>query len=141
MAFINGYTIPICFIMDPEKQKELNRLLMSVRNMLSVRAKLGAFDKLTPEQIDSYSQQFTGMHRWDVYRDTAKVFELLCAVNSGDIKSFYPILWLSDVNWLYGKNYQNRMNFDLIAQYDLFANRIRARMSGKPEIVEDVEPK
>ena len=126
-------------VMDSEKRNEMNRMIQSIRNLLKVRTKLGAFDKLTPTQVDEYMRQTSGGGKWLVLNDPAKFLELLNAVNPEDFKSFYPLLWLADKNWYYRNNNENFGRVDWVARYNNLVDRMREKMRRELGVVEYVE--
>ena len=129
-------------VMDSEKQNEMNRMIRSIRNLIKVRTKLGAFDKLTPMQVDEHMWQINIERRWQVFDNPAKFLELLNAVNPEDLKSFYPLLWLADGNWYY-RNYRNNADsygrVDWVARYNNLINRMREKMRRELGVVKYVE--
>ena len=106
--------------------ENLDRLLSSVRDMLNIRVKLGAFRNLDLNEIDNYLRQLIGLSKWQVYNDTAEILKLFSNVTSENIKSFYPLLWLLDADWHYCGKFNDR--FDWITQYDKFVRRMRVRL-------------
>ena len=138
---ISSLTPPKVRVMDSEKRNEMNRMIQSIRNLMKVRTKLGAFDKLTPAQVDEYMCQTSGwqVSKWQVFNNPAKFLELLNAVNPEDFKSFYPLLWLADKNW-YDRNYnENFERVDWVARYNNLVDRMREKMRRELGVVEYVE--
>lgn len=141
---ISSLTPPKVRVMDSEKRNEMNRMIQSIRNLMKVRTKLGAFDKLTPAQVDEYMRQTSGCNKWQVFKwqvfnNPAKFLELLNAVNPEDFKSFYPLLWLADKNW-YHRNYnENFGRVDWVARYNNLVDRMREKMRRELGVVEYVE--
>ena len=136
---ISSLTPPKVRVMDSEKRNEMNRMIQSIRNLMKVRTKLGAFDKLTPTQVDEYMRQTSGGGKWLVLNDPAKFLELLNAVNPEDFKSFYPLLWLADKNWYYRNNNDNYGRVDWVARYNNLVDRMREKMRRELGVVEYVE--
>lgn len=136
---ISSLTPPKVRVMDSEKRNEMNRMIQSIRNLLKVRTKLGAFDKLTPAQVDEYMRQTNGVSKWQVLNNPAKFLELLNAVNPEDFKSFYPLLWLADKNWYYRNNNDNYGHVDWVARYNNLVDRMRENMRRELGVVEYVE--
>lgn len=126
-------------VMDSEKRNEMNRMIQRVRNLMKVRSKLGAFDKLTPAQVDKYMRQTGVGNKWKVFNSPAKFLELLSAVNPEDFKSFYPLLWLADKNWYYRNNNDNYGRVDWVARYNNLVDRMREKMRRELGVVEYVE--
>lgn len=123
-----------------EKRKEMNRMIQSVRNLMKVRAKLGAFDKLTPGEVDKYMRQTYDTNKWQVYDNPAKFLELMRAVDPEDFKSFYPLLWLADKNWwVYKGSNENYGRVDWVARYNSLVDRMREKMRHELGVVEYVE--
>lgn len=136
-------------VMNSEKRNEMNRMIKSIRNLIKVRAKLGAFDKLTPAQVDEYVHQTnvfdehhtrhtSVLNKWHVLNNPAKFLELMQAVDPENIKSFYPLLWLADGEWYYKGNNENFGRVDWVARYDRLVNRMREKMRRELEVVEYV---
>lgn len=126
-------------VMDSEKRNEMNRMIQSIRNLMKVRTKLGAFDKLTPTQVDEYMRQTNGVNKWQVFNSPAKFLELMQAVDPENFKSFYPLLWLADKNWYYKNNNENFGRVDWVARYNNLVNRMREKMRRELGVVEYVE--
>lgn len=115
-------------------------MIQSVRNLMKVRAKLGAFDKLTPTQVDEHMRQTHGVNRWQVFDSPAKFLELMRAVDPEDFKSFYPLLWLADKSWWsYRDSNENYGRVDWVARYNNLVNRMREKMRRELGVVEYVE--
>lgn len=136
---LSSLTPPKVRVMNSEKRKEMNRTIQSVRNLMKVRTKLGAFDKLTPTQVDEHMRQTNGVSKWQVFNNPAKFLELLNAVNPEDFKSFYPLLWLADKNWYYRNNNDNYGRVDWVARYNNLVDRMREKMRRELGVVEYVE--
>lgn len=136
---ISSLTPPKVRVMDSEKRNEMNRMIQSIRNLMKVRTKLGAFDKLTPTQVNEYMRQTNGVSKWQVFNNPAKFLELLNAVNPEDFKSFYPLLWLADKNWYYRNNNDNYGRVDWVARYNNLVDRMREKMRRELGVVEYVE--
>lgn len=138
---ISSLTPPKVRVMDSEKRNEMNRMIQSIRNLMKVRTKLGAFDKLTPAQVDEYMCQTSGwqVSKWQVFNNPAKFLELLNAVNPEDFKSFYPLLWLADKNWYYRNYNENFGRVDWVARYNNLVDRMREKMRRELGVVEYVE--
>ena len=136
---ISSLTPPKVRVMDSEKRNEMNRMIQSIRNLMKVRTKLGAFDKLTPTQVDEHMRQTNGVSKWQVFNNPAKFLELLNAVNPEDFKSFYPLLWLADKNWYYRNNNDNYGRVDWVARYNNLVDRMREKMRRELGVVEYVE--
>lgn len=128
-------------VMDSEKRNEMNRMIQSIRNLLKVRSKLGAFDKLTPAQVDEYMRRTYGGNKWQVLNSPAKFLELMRAVDPEDLKSFYPLLWLADrVSWYWkSDNNENFRRVDWVARYNNLVNNMREKMRRELGVVEYVE--
>lgn len=126
-------------VFDNEKRKEMNRLIQSVRNLIKVRMKLGAFDKLTPVQVDEYMRKASGGNKWQVFNNPAKFLELMQAVDPENFKSFYPLLWLADNNWYYGGRDKNFGHIDWVARYNNLVDRMREKMRRELGVVKYVE--
>ena len=126
-------------VFDGEKRNEMNRMIRSVRNLLEVRSKLGAFDKLTPKQVDEHMRQTNVANKWQVYNDPAKFLELMRAVDPENLKSFYPLLWLADKNWYFRNNHENFGRVDWVARYNNLINNMREKMRRELGVVEYVE--
>lgn len=126
-------------VMDSEKRNEMNRMIQSIRNLMKVRTKLGAFDKLMPTEIDKYMRQTVKVNKWQVFNSPAKFLELLNAVNPEDLKSFYPLLWLADRNWYYRNNNDSYGRVDWVARYNNLVDNMREKMRRELGVVEYVE--
>jgi hypothetical protein len=127
-------------VFDNEKRNEMNRMIQSIRNLLKVRAKLGAFDKLAPSEVYEYMRQTAGTTKWQVLHNPAKFLEMMQAVDPENFKSFYPLLWLADGYWCYvsGKT-QNYARVDWVARYNNLVNYMREKMRRELGVVEYVE--
>lgn len=136
---ISSLTPPKVRVMDSEKRNEMNRMIQSIRNLMKVRTKLGAFDKLTPAQVDEYVRQTSGGNQWQVFNNPAKFLELLNAVNPEDFKSFYPLLWLADKKWYYRNHNENFGRVDWVARYNNLVDHMREKMRRELGVVEYVE--
>ena len=137
---LSSLTPPKVRVVDSEKRNEMNRMIQSIRNLMKVRVKLGAFDKLTPAQVDEYMRQTNRTSKWEVLNTPAKFLELMQAVDPEDFKSFYPLLWLTDKAW-YHWNSDNK-NFgrvDWVARYNNLVDRMREKMRRELGVVEYVE--
>lgn len=126
-------------VMDSEKRNEMNRMIQSIRNLMKVRTKLGAFDKLTPTQVGEYMRQTNGTSKWQVFNNPAKFLELMQAVDPENFKSFYPLLWLADRNWYHKNNNENFGCVDWVARYNNLVDRMREKMRCELGVVEYVE--
>lgn len=136
---LSSLTPPKVRVMDSEKRNEMNRMIQSIRNLMKVRTKLGAFDKLTPTQVDEYMRQTNGVNKWQVFNSPAKFLELMQAVDPENFKSFYPLLWLADNNWYYRGNNENFGRVDWVARYNNLVDRMREKMRRELGVVEYVE--
>lgn len=136
---ISSLTPPKVRVMDSEKRNEMNRMIQSIRNLMKVRTKLGAFDKLTPTQVNEHMWQTNVVSKWQVFNNPAKFLELLNAVNPEDFKSFYPLLWLADKNWYYRNNNDNYGRVDWVARYNNLVDHMREKMRRELGVVEYVE--
>lgn len=136
---LSSLTPPKVRVMDSEKRNEMNRMIQSIRNLMKVRTKLGAFDKLTPTQVDKYMRQTNGVSKWQVFNSPAKFLELMQAVDPENFKSFYPLLWLADKNWYYENNNENFGRVDWVARYNNLVDRMREKMRRELGVVEYVE--
>lgn len=126
-------------VMDSKKRNEMNRMIQSIRNLMKVRTKLGAFDRLTPTQVDEYMCQTSGGNKWRVLNSPAKFLELMQAVDPEDFKSFYPLLWLADKAWYYRDNNENFGRVDWVARYNNLVDSMREKMRRELGVVEYVE--
>lgn len=126
-------------VMNSEKRNEMNRMIQSIRNLLKVRTKLGAFDKLTPAKVNEYMYQTNGGNKWEVFHNPAMFLELMQAVDPENFKSFYPLLWLADKNWYISKLDRNYGRVDWVARYNNLVNRMREKMRRELGVVEYVE--
>ena len=136
---LSSLTPPKVRVTDSEKRNEMNRMIQSIRNLMKVRTKLGAFDKLTPAQVDEYMRQASGGNKWQVFNSPAKFLELMQAVDPESFKSFYPLLWLADKNWYYRNNNENFGRVDWVARYNNLVDRMREKMRRELGVVEYVE--
>lgn len=125
-------------VMNSEKQKEMNRMIQSVRNLLKVRTKLGAFDKLTPTEVWIHMRQIDMHSRWQVLNNPDEFIELMQAVDPENLKSFYPLLWLID-KYLCVELDQTYGRVDWVARYDNLIDRMREKMRRELGVVEYVE--
>jgi len=114
-------------------------MIQSIRNLMRVRTKLGAFDKLTPKQVDEHMRQTNGVYKWQVFNNPAKFLELMQAVDPEDFKSFYPLLWLADKNWYYKNDNENFGRVDWVARYNNLVDHMREKMRRELRVVEYVE--
>lgn len=138
---LSSLTPPKVRVVDFEKRNKMNRMIQSIRNLMKVRMKLGAFDKLTPTQIDEYMRQTNRTSKWEVLNTPAKFLELMQAVDPKNFKSFYPLLWLTDKTW-YHWNSDNNKNFgrvDWVARYNNLVDRMREKMRRELGVIEYVE--
>jgi hypothetical protein len=126
-------------VFNNEKRKEMNRLIQSVRNLIKVRTKLGAFDNLTPTQVDGCLRQTHYTHKWEIFSNPAKLLELLRAVDPENLKSFYPLLWLTDKNWYRKNQNENFGRVDWVARYNDLVDSMREQMRRELGVVEYVE--
>lgn len=126
-------------VFDNEKRNEMNRMIQSIRNLMKVRTKLGAFDKLTLVEIDEFMRQTNGTSKWQVLDNPAKFLELMQAVDPENFKSFYPLLWLADKSWYVSKRDQNYGHIDWVARYNNLVDRMREKMRRELGVVEYVE--
>ena len=138
---LSSLTPPKVRVMNSEKRNEMNRMIQSIRNLMKVRTKLGAFDNLTPAQVDGYMRQTNGMDKWQwqVFNSPTEFLELLNAVDPENFKSFYPLLWLADKNWYYRRSSDSYGRVDWIAQYNNLVNRMREKMRRELGVVEYIE--
>lgn len=136
---LSSLTPPKVRVMDSKKQNEMNRMIQSIRNLMKVRTKLGAFDKLTPTQVDEYMRQTNGVSKWQVFDSPAKFLELMQAVDPENFKSFYPLLWLAYKNWYFRNNNENFGRIDWVARYNNLVDRMREKMRRELGVVEYVE--
>lgn len=136
---LSSLTPPKVRVMNSEKRNEMNRMIQSIRNLMKVRTKLGAFDKLTPTQVDEYMRQTSGGNKWQVFNSPAKFLELMQAVDPENFKSFYPLLWLADNNWYYRGNNENFGRVDWVARYNNLVDHMREKMRRELGVVEYVE--
>lgn len=136
---LSSLTPPKVRVMDSEKRNEMNRMIQSIRNLMKVRTKLGAFDKLTPTQVDKYMRQTNGVNKWQVFNSPAKFLELMQAVDPENFKSFYPLLWLADKNWYSKTSNENFGRVDWVARYNNLVDRMREKMRRELGVVEYVE--
>ena len=136
---LSSLTPPKVRVMDSKKRNEMNRMIQSIRNLMKVRTKLGAFDKLTPAQVDEYMRQTSGGNKWRVLNSPAKFLELMQAVDPENFKSFYPLLWLADKSWYVSKRALNYGRIDWVARYNNLIDRMREKMRRELGVVEYVE--
>lgn len=136
---LSSLTPPKIRVVDPEKRNEMNRMIRSIRDLLKVRTKLGAFDKLTPAQVDEYMRQTGAGSKWHVLHNPAMFLELMQAVDPENFKSFYPILWLADKNVYYRNNNESFGRVDWVARYNNLIDRMREKMRRELGVVRYVE--
>lgn len=101
---ISSCTPPKVRVHDVKKKTELNRLIQSVRAMLTVRAKLGAFDSFSSDLpsvnwLRGYvyqHEELSGLLKPSMKSPSfSEAFlKLLKRVNQKDIASFYPLVAL-----------------------------------------------
>lgn len=130
-------------VFDHKKRNEMNRMIQSIRNMIRVRAKLGAFDKLTPAQISEYIRQTpwdSPWHsKWQVLYSPSRFIALMQAVDPENLKSFYPLLWLMSDDWHYYRNSNENFGYvDWVARYNSLVNRMREKMRRELGVVDYV---
>ena len=130
-------------VMNSEKRNEMNRMIRSVRNLIKVRTKLGAFDKLTHVQLSEYTHQTYGDSIWQELANPAGFLKLLRAVDPENLKSFYPLLWLTGRYRPYNWNYRNgNVSFgriDWVARYNNLINHMREKVRRELGVVKYVE--
>lgn len=136
---LSSLTPPKVRVVDSEKRNEMNRMIRSIRNLLKVRTKLGAFDKITPNEVHEYMRLAAAHNKWQVFNSPATFLGFMQAVDPGDLKSFYPLLWLADRNWYYMNDKTNFGRVDWVARYDNLVARMREKMRRKLGVVEYVE--
>lgn len=124
---------------DRKKHNEMNRMIQSIRNLIKVRTKLGAFDKLTPAQVSEYLRQTPWIYEWQVLYSPGRFIELMQAVDPENLKSFYPLLWLMDNNWHYRNSNENFGRVDWVARYNNLIDRMREKMRRELGVVDYVE--
>lgn len=135
---LSSLTPPKVRVMNSEKRNEMNRMIQSIRNLMKVRTKLGAFDKLTPMQVDEYMGQTNRVNKWQVFNNPAKFLELMQAVDPENFESFYPLLWLVDKNWYCKNSNENFGRVDWVARYNNLVDRMREKMRRELGVVEYV---
>ncbi len=133
---LSSLTPPKVRVVDSEKRNEMNRMIQSIRNLLKVRTKLGAFDKVTPGEVQEYMRQTKGLNKWQVFDSPAKFLEFMQAIDPGNIKSFYPLLWLADKNWYYMHDNANFGRVDWVERYNSLVDRMREKMRRELGVVE-----
>jgi hypothetical protein len=126
-------------VINSKKRNEMNRMIQSIRNLIRVRTKLGAFDKLTPAQINEYIRQTPWVSKWQVLYSPSRFIELFKAVNPENLKSFYPLLWLMSDDWHYYRNSNENFGYvDWVARYNNLVNRMREKMRRELGVVDYV---
>lgn len=136
---ISSLTPPKVRITDAKKRNEMNRMIQSIRNLIKVRTKLGAFDSLTPAQVDEYMRRTIRINKWQVFNSSAKFLELLRAVDPENFYSFYPLLWLADKNWYYRDSRSSYGPIDWVTRFNHLVDRMREKMRRELGVVEYVE--
>lgn len=127
-------------VMDSEKRNEMNRMIQSIRNLIKVRTKLGAFDKLTPAQVSEYIRQTPWwVDEWQGFYSPGRLIELMQAVDPENLKSFYPLLWLMDNSRYYRDSDENFGRVDWVARYNSLVDRMREKMRRELGVVDYVE--
>lgn len=87
---------PMERVVDNELRIEMNRMIRKIRQLLTVRVKLGAFDGLTHGDLIAHAEKNNYGSKWQLYRKPEEFLKLLQAVVEDDLTTFYPILWMSD---------------------------------------------
>lgn len=127
-------------VVDNEMRKEMNRMIQKVRRLLTVRAKLGAFDNLTHKMLMDHASKHNYANRRAVLSSPKEFLKLLQAVVETDIETFYPILWLAKRRWYY---YNSEQSFiagrDVVSMYNKLIDYMRERIRRELGVVEYVE--
>lgn len=77
---------------DTEKQKELNRLIINVRRTLTIRAKLGAFQNVSEDQLRKDWDAVYKNQNMNLYRES--FLDAIKRVDPEDINSLNPLLFI-----------------------------------------------
>lgn len=133
---ISSLTPPKVRTVDNDKRNELNREIKRVRNLLRVRAKLGAFDSVTQRQLNEYAGQKIGLAIWQVARNPAMVLKLLNDVNPEKLESFYPLLWFIAGYKYYFSITNNHNNVDWVSRYNAVIASVRESLKRELGVVE-----
>lgn len=127
-------------VVDNELRKEMNRMIQKIRRLLTVRAKLGAFDNVTSETLLKHANKYGYAHKWTILRDLKEFLKLLQAVVETDIESFYPILWLADRQWFYRDGEQSFLaGRNVVEMYNKLIDSMRERIRRELGVVKYVE--
>lgn len=121
-------------VMHSDKRNEMNRKIQSVRNLLKVRSKLGAFQHVTSDEVHDYVRTRVNKTVWVIFDNPSVFLQLLDDVNPEDIQSFYPLLWL-----LAGGRKLASFRVDWVRNYNNLINRMREAMRHELGVVEYVE--
>jgi hypothetical protein len=116
-----------------ERRKKLNALIKSVKQLITVRYKLGAFANVTAGEVRK------SIHGglWESYGDPKQLHKALSQANAEDIASFYPIFSLS----LYSSRMYYRddvTGLDWVKLYASFITSIKERLRVDLKAVEYV---
>ena len=109
-------------VIDDTKRKELNDMIKKIRNLLRVRAKIGAFNGISPKDVQ---MALHGKNRWHYTREADEFLKLLTDVDENDIKTFYPVLAVADNRGHFGSMHDYPQNWDWVYQFNLMVSRMR----------------
>jgi hypothetical protein len=127
-------------VVNNDLRIEMNRMIRKVRQLLTVRAKLGAFDSLTHGDLIADAEKNNYASKWRMYRKPKEFLKLLQAVTEDDITSFYPILWMSDRAWYVARKDTNFVNGRNVVQlYNNLINSMREHIRRELGVVQYVE--
>ena len=127
-------------VVDNELRKEMNRMIQKIRHLLTVRAKLGAFDKVTHSILTVHANKHGYASKWKILNAPKEFLKLLQAVVETDIETFYPILWLADCQWYYHSPEQGiTAQRNIVEMYNKLIDAMRERIRRELGVVEYVE--
>jgi len=109
-------------VVDDTKRKELNDMIKKIRNLLRVRTKIGAFNGISPKDV---LMSLQGKNRRHYEHNADEFLKLLTDVDENDIKTFYPVLAVSDNRGYYGSTNDYPQNWDWVRQFNLMVSRMR----------------
>lgn len=111
---------------DQDKRREMNALIAKIRKDLTLRAKLGTFDKLSPIELNErMKERFT---KWEVLDSPQKFTEIMRAVDPSDISSYHTLLWLANRRWYYHDRSNSYAGVDWVERFNKLVDSMRERM-------------
>lgn len=131
---------PMKRVVNNDLRIEMNRMIRKIRQLLTVRVKLGAFDGLTHGDLIAHAEKNNYGSKWQLYQKPEEFLKLLQAVTEDDLTTFYPILWMSDRAWYIERKDTSFINGRNVVQlYENFINSMRERIRRELGVVKYVE--